>query len=351
LACLAACAAKPKDAESKAPDEAAEEVQGATAPVNPNLRALVVDTSRCSASGGRTDQVDLNHDGRGDLVAIYQGQGAQADQLACKQADLNFDGRIDAYFHFDDKGEIVREQFDLDFDGRIDLGRHYKGKDLEYDEQDLDRDGFVDAWRRYDKGRLLTIQVDRDGDGKPDMYTYYLSGRIDRVGYDVNGDGRVDQWDHDAARRARLAENSRTTKQTEAADKKAGEEYVEEPGKDKGKAADDTAKVDDKAKGTGDKAKPDAKGDKTKPDAKGDKAKPDAKGDKTKPDAGAPATSDKPAAGATPTAPTKPAAPSKPAASSKPAEPIKPTKPTTQSPGGSGPAPTPVKPKGTTAPK
>ena len=87
----------------------------------------------------------------------------------------------------------------------------------------FDRDGFVDAWRRYDKGRLTRIETDRDGDGRPDMFAYYLAGRVDRIGYDVSGDGKVDQWDHDAARRARQAEQLRAKDKQEAEPKAAAE--------------------------------------------------------------------------------------------------------------------------------
>lgn len=194
-----------KDGKSKSPDEANEDSQSAP-PVNPNLRALRVDDLRCSSKGKRADQKDLNHDGKADLVSIYSGEGVT---LTCRQADFNFDGRLDAYFHYDEKGVLIREQFDLDYDGRIDIGRTFKDGKLVLDEQDTNRDSFVDAWRRYDKGRLLRIETDRDGDGRPDMFAYYVAGRVDRIGYDVNGDGRVDQWDHDAARRAREAESIR----------------------------------------------------------------------------------------------------------------------------------------------
>ncbi len=208
LALEPGCAGKKdagKDGKSKSPDEAGEDSQSAPE-VDPNLRALRVDELRCSQQGQRANQQDLDHDGKADLVSMYSGEGIT---LSCRQADFNFDGRLDAYFHYDDKGVLNREQFDLDYDGRIDIGRTFKDGKLVLDEQDTNRDGFVDAWRRYDKGRLLRIETDRDGDGRPDMFAYYVAGRVDRIGYDVNGDGRVDQWDHDAARRAREAESIR----------------------------------------------------------------------------------------------------------------------------------------------
>ena len=222
------CAGKKddEDGKSKAPDESKEDSQSAPKAANPNLRALTVDDLRCASRGQREDQQDLNQDGRADLVSLYANEGAT---LTCRQADFNFDGRLDAYFHYDEKGVLAREQFDLDYDGRIDIGRTFKDGKLVLDEQDTNRDGFVDAWRRYDKGRLLRIETDRDGDGRADMFAYYVGGRVDRIGYDVNGDGRVDQWDHDAARRAREAEALR--KENEEPSDMPGsstDEFVEE---------------------------------------------------------------------------------------------------------------------------
>jgi hypothetical protein len=254
--------AKPTE-DSNAPSEE-EPALGAQAR-NPNLQDLVVDGTRCDTRGARSEPLDTNHDGRNDLVSLYVTN--EAGSLRCKQADLNFDGRLDAWFHYDEAGELVREQYDQDYDGRIDLGSYYEAGGLTLDEIDLNRDGFVDAWRRYDKGRLTRIETDRDGDGRPDMFAYYLAGRIDRIGYDVTGDGKVDQWDHDAARRARAAEQLRIKDKEEAeGTKEAG--YVEEPGKKPGEGQEAVA---DEAE-----TKADAKGGKGKGKGKGkgeDKAK------------------------------------------------------------------------------
>jgi hypothetical protein len=150
----------------------------------------------------------------------------------------------------------------------------------------------------------------------------------------VNGDGRVDQWDHDAARRARLAEAERATKRGDA-EKKNDAEYVEEPGKDKGTAPATEPAKDDKAKGKDDKGKDAPKGkDATRPDAK---SKTDAalKEDKAKTDA----AKDKPKAvtvdGGKPVTPASPESPT-------------PKKPSTPAP--ASPSPTPAKPKGATTP-
>jgi hypothetical protein len=205
-----------------------------------DLKYLTVDGERCDRSNKREHQVDVNQDGYADLVTLYTSDGG-SDTIACKQADLNFDGRLDAFIHYTPTGEVSREQYDTDFDGRIDMGRYYEQGKLVRDELDLNQDGFADSWRIYDDGRLVRVETDRDADGRADMFTYYMGKQIDRIGYDVNGDGKVDTWDHDAARRARLA----LQKRKGAEEQKPEDVYVEEPpaegkGKD-GKAKDGKA--------------------------------------------------------------------------------------------------------------
>lgn len=203
---------------------------------NSNLQALVIDDARCQSSGKRVSQVDLNHDDYADLITVYQN-GEKGESVGCKQADLNFDGRLDAFYYYGPEGEIDREQFDLDFDGRIDLGRYFEEEIVTKDEQDLDLDGAVDTWRFYDQGRIVRMETDRDADGRADMFTYYVRERIDRIGYDVNGDGKADQWDHDAARRARIALDKRREARSPPVEETEPEETVEEPEDEAAKAA------------------------------------------------------------------------------------------------------------------
>lgn len=274
----------PTKADEQAQREAKAEEDALLAQVarNPSMKPMLVDDDRCNKTSKKVHQVDVNNDGRADLLTLT-ARDKLGERLVCKQADLNFDGRIDAFLHYDDQGVLNREQYDMDFDGRIDLGRYYKENLLFLDEQDLDHDGYVDAWRRYDKARLVRIDHDRDHDGRPDMFTFYAAGQIDRVGYDVDGDGKVDRWDQDVADRAKEALIIRNREiEKLRADEEA--EYTEEqpepptetddktpPGAD-GKGGDKDAK-DAKGKGSKKDSKKDAKG-------KGKDAKKDAKGSK-----------------------------------------------------------------------
>lgn len=217
------------------PGEAGEAEPDSTRGRNRDARDLVyltVDGERCDATNKRKHQVDVNQDGYADLVTLY-GSDAGGEKITCKQADLNFDGRLDAFIHYTPGGDVEREQYDQDFDGRIDMGRYYEQGKLVRDEMDLNQDGFADSWRIYDDGRLVRVETDRDADGRADMFTYYLGKQIDRIGYDINGDGKVDTWDHDAARRARIAQKKRSSIADEPA--KDDSAYVDEAPEDEGK--------------------------------------------------------------------------------------------------------------------
>lgn len=228
-----------------------------------DLKYLTLDGERCDVDNKRAHQVDVNQDGWADLVTLYSTD-AGGEKVSCKQADLNFDGRLDAFIHYAASGDVTREQFDTDFDGRIDMGRYYElGKHLR-DELDLNQDGFADSWRVYDDNRLVRIETDRDADGRADMFTYYIGKQIDRIGYDINGDGKVDTWDHDAARRARLAQAKRGGGEAQKPEEDA---YVEEEGDAKGK--DGKGKDGKDAKGKDGKDGKDAQKPKpSKPEAK-----------------------------------------------------------------------------------
>jgi len=287
-ALLCACAGKAGPAADKTPDNdngssIAMQVEPAGPVRKVALIPLRVDGQHCDTADKRVLQQDLDQDGRADLITLTLG-GENDGKIRCQQVDLDRDGRLDGFLHYDERGELVREQYDQDFDGRIDLGRTYKDGVIELDEQDLDHDGFVDAWRRYDKGKLVRIDHDRDIDGRPDTFTFYVRGQIDRVGYDTNGDGNVDVWDQDVARRAQAALARRV--QARGA---VGEEYVETPAPPAPEPKAD-AKVDPKAKPGKDAKGKDAKPDANKPeparDAKGKGGKPEAsKPGDAKPDA------------------------------------------------------------------
>ena len=284
LLCLALAApltgcAGGQDKESETPEDGAQSAVPAGLDQRDlsKMKSLAVDGTFCDRRGKRADQSDTNHDNRADLITLYDAEG----KISCKQADLNFDGRLDAFFHYS-SGELKREQYDQDHDGRIDTGRYLKDGQVYLLEQDLNRDGYVDTWRRYDRGHLVRLENDRDSDGRADLFVHYVGGKIDRVGYDVDGNGKVDQWDHDAARRAAAALDSLSAAQDPVGEPDEG--FVEEPtpegpaaGAVEGGSEEDVSKVEerDPVRGGDDEGKKvDDKDPKDKDDAPADAEKP-----------------------------------------------------------------------------
>lgn len=132
---------------------------------------------------------DLNHDGRLDMVQVYEPNGAtllqgvydfdfdgRADQLSFFKAgrarehhlDTDFDRRIDTWISCDEDGWVSRiERQRKRRDGR-DIFESYKRGVLVEAEYDTNADGMVNRWERYEDGKLVLVRFDEDRDGKSD---------------------------------------------------------------------------------------------------------------------------------------------------------------------------------------
>jgi len=168
------------------------------APLKSLTKIKAEERSRCNATGKRVLKLDLNQDKQPDVWKLYRTKlegGTKVDVLTCKERDVNFDGRKDIWYYYDDEGNIRMEEMDLDFDGRIDLVTHRQGGKIFRQEMDTNHDGKVDVFKYYETGVLNKIDRDSNYDGKIDYWEYYEGGQLDRIGYDDDGDGLVDRWD------------------------------------------------------------------------------------------------------------------------------------------------------------
>jgi hypothetical protein len=154
-----------------------------------------VDKSRCNDSGKQVAQSDTNGDKKPDVIKLYTKGRDSAQTLVCKQVDLNHDGKIDIVYHYDDGGALSFEEFDLDFDNRFDLRAFYQGGRKVREEMDTNYDQRVDFTKYYEADRLVRIERDGNSDGRVDEWMYYEAGKLDRIGYDTTGSGRVDKWE------------------------------------------------------------------------------------------------------------------------------------------------------------
>lgn len=143
-------------AEGKKPKNQTADVAAST--IAPELASLP------PSVGTEPRHVDLNNDGKPDLVQWVDGGG----RVEREQCDLNFDGRLDTTTYYDGSGNIVREEFDGDFDGRIDWVDTWQGGQRVKAEADTNYDGRVDLVKTYSGGDVVKLERDADGDGVVD---------------------------------------------------------------------------------------------------------------------------------------------------------------------------------------
>lgn len=138
---------------------------------------------------------DLNGDGKPDVFKYYLPSSSEGElMLVRREMDLNFDGRLDLWNWYDEKGELLKQAFDLDFDGQIDVFSWFEHGVVVRKELSQRSGDRPDTFKYYDQGQLVRIERDTSGDGKIDTWEYWESGQLDRVGQDLDGDGRVDRW-------------------------------------------------------------------------------------------------------------------------------------------------------------
>ena len=158
-----------------------------------------VDPELCDTTGKQVQTFDLNQDNTPDVWKLYatvEEDGTKIDVLTCKQVDYDHDGKKDYVAIYNKTGEMVAEEFDFTFDGRFDAREHYdkKGGKIFMVERDLDHNKNPDTWERYDiAGNLESVERDRNGDGKADLWEQYQRGVLLAILYDDDYDRKVDR--------------------------------------------------------------------------------------------------------------------------------------------------------------
>ena len=110
-----------------------------------------VDRSKCDDKGKQVITADTNQDKKPDVWKFFATttlNGQQVQVITCKQVDLNHDGKIDIVYYYDDKGiQTTLEEFDLDFDGKFDLTVYYVAGKRVREELDTNYDQRPDLWK------------------------------------------------------------------------------------------------------------------------------------------------------------------------------------------------------------
>ncbi|HET6147433.1 MAG TPA: hypothetical protein VFH68_07845 [Polyangia bacterium] len=189
---LADCADGPQKRDD--PGMAQTGGAGSNVPAPPS-----VDRTKCSEKGKQVVTADINLDKKPDVWKFFstaQQNGQSVSVLSCKQVDLNHDGKVDMVYYYDETGgQTTLEEFDLDFDGKFDVTTYYVGGKKVRKEEDTNLDNRTDVWTYLEDEKIVRVERDTDFNGKVDEWQYYEGGKLDRIGYDTTGSGRLDKWD------------------------------------------------------------------------------------------------------------------------------------------------------------
>lgn len=139
----------------------------------------------CQRQGAeRVETGSWRGDGKNDVVKVFvkSPEGGAKLALSCKEVDLNGDGRKDLLVYYDPIGRKQREEFDHDFDGVADLMAFYQEGQLVRQELDVNYDGLLDLVEHYENGRRVRVEkrlpgpraaapTDVKSDAKPETKT------------------------------------------------------------------------------------------------------------------------------------------------------------------------------------
>ncbi|HEY3353435.1 MAG TPA: hypothetical protein VGQ83_09315 [Polyangia bacterium] len=172
--------------------------QGPASQAGDGTDSVAYDRNRCEGKNNRVVRLTTREDGKPDIWKFYatvSEGGTQIEVLVCKQVDLNHDGKVDIVTYYDQSGRVAKEEIDLDFDGGFDETVFYEAGKLVRKEYDRNHDGKTDEWAYYENEKLARIERDSKGRGRVDVWEYYEAGKLDRIGYDTTGSGSVDRWE------------------------------------------------------------------------------------------------------------------------------------------------------------
>ncbi len=126
----------------------------------------------------------------------YQGFYDPSGKLMRLLYDQNGDKKADVVMLFYPNGRPRQVEADTDFDGQIDRWQYYSERGV------IEKEGYSrrggkqpDTWQYFDaKGAVVRREIDEDGDGRVDRTETIQEGRVVAVGIDGDGDGRIERW-------------------------------------------------------------------------------------------------------------------------------------------------------------
>jgi len=145
----------------------------------------------CDMSSPTARRIDVNGDGRPDIIHVLDAGGREV----CRVVDLNLDGAVDAFVYYDAAGRERRRESDYDRDGRADEIVHMRDGVLFMKERETNFDDKIDTWDYYDGDRIARRERDSDADGLVDQWWSFndpTDPRCALVATDRNVDGKPD---------------------------------------------------------------------------------------------------------------------------------------------------------------
>ncbi|MGQ0532932.1 MAG: putative signal transducing protein [Caulobacteraceae bacterium] len=130
--------------------------------------------------------VDQNGDGGDDATYFFR---VGAAYLHRAEFDRNYDGTVDATFHYNGEGVTTRDERDDNFDGVAESRTAYSGGNAARTEIDSNRNGMADVriFYRHDVPTRDEIQDNRTG--RVARVNHYENLRLSRSESDLDGDG------------------------------------------------------------------------------------------------------------------------------------------------------------------
>ena len=121
----------------------------------------------------------------------------QTGKLTRLTADVDKDGKIDAYTYMDGT-KVLRSEVDADQDGKIEKWE-FHGADGKVERVAISREknGKPDTWMYPGPdGKLARAEISSEQDEKQlDRWEWYEADQLARAEEDASGDGKVDKWE------------------------------------------------------------------------------------------------------------------------------------------------------------
>jgi hypothetical protein len=112
----------------------------------------------CAREGAeRVDVGSWRGTGRPDVARVYKRDGGfrSPSVLSCREVDMNGDGRKDMLVYYEPDGRKLREEFDHDYDGVVDVKGFYEQGKLVRQELDVNHDGKADVVQHFEAGKMV----------------------------------------------------------------------------------------------------------------------------------------------------------------------------------------------------